>query len=266
MDHTNAFSSLSGMGGTYEEPAATGGTQSTPPEEPATPVVPELKDEEEVPTPVPPPTDTTPDTAPAPPVQQELKDDEEVPVTPEHTPVETPTPAVQEAEILEETVERVHKNTVVAISYQLRVTDAYGALIDKSEGADLFTFLVGGGQMLPKFEEHLMGKQVGEEFSFVIDHKDGYGETQEDALMEVAKREFEVNGVLAETILKEDAYVSMKDQDGNPLIARIDGVGEETVTIDLNHPLAGEDLYFKGNIVSIRNATSHEMALKQVLA
>jgi FKBP-type peptidyl-prolyl cis-trans isomerase SlyD len=151
---------------------------------------------------------------------------------------------------------------VVSLSYELRVDDESGnrVLTDKSEEGHPLTFLYGSGELLPVFEEHLKGMQVGENFSFTIAAEDGYGEYDEDEVHSLPIETFRINGELDYQMLQEGNVLPMSDDMGNRLDGRILEVLPDNIVMDFNHPLAGFDLHFSGTIVNLRKATLEELS------
>ena len=120
-------------------------------------------------------------------------------------------------------------------------------------------FLFGAGGLLPEFETNLAGKLVGSNFEFQILSANAYGEFDENALEYVPKDIFMVDGQLAEDMLQIDKVINLRDQSGGMMRARVAEVAEAEVLLDFNHPLAGVNLFFKGDILDIRDATAEEL-------
>jgi len=122
-----------------------------------------------------------------------------------------------------------------------------GTQFDSSVGKDPLEFTLGQGQVIPGFEEAIIGMKIGESKTVNIPAAEAYGEYRDDFVMEVSRDE------LAEDI---DPMVGMqlelKTTDGNSIIARIIEVTDTMLTLDANFPLAGEDLTFEIELVSIQ--------------
>lgn len=82
----------------------------------------------------------------------------------------------------------------------------------------------------------------------------------EEAIIDLEKSIFEVNGVIDQKLLEIGNTITMQDQHGNPLDGIVVEVGSDTVKMDFNHPLAGESLHFSGEILEVRDATAEEIA------
>jgi len=155
---------------------------------------------------------------------------------------------------------KIEDNKVVTLTYELRQDNAQGELIQKVESGRPFVYLFGVGGLLPKFETSLKGLQAGDTFSFGLSPEEGYGEVTEEAIIDLEKSIFEVNGVIDQKLLEIGNTITMQDQHGNPLDGIVVEVGSDTVKMDFNHPLAGESLHFSGEILEVRDATAEEIA------
>ena len=154
---------------------------------------------------------------------------------------------------------QIEKNTVVTLTYQLHKTDASGDLIEAVDAKNPFVFLFGAGGLLPEFEENLAGKTEGNNFEFGILAANAYGMNDENAVQYVPKDIFVIDGKLAEDLLVVDSFVNLRDSEGQLVRAKISDVGETEVLLDFNHPLAGQDLFFRGEILEVREATDEEI-------
>ena len=141
---------------------------------------------------------------------------------------------------------KVEKNKMVAVDYKLTVD---GAIADQSQPGAPLEFICGTGMLLPKFEEAILGKEPGEKVAFTLSPKDGYGEVIAEAIVDLPKNTFMVDGKLAEDILFAGSQVPMSDAQGNRMIGTIKEVGEETVKMDFNHPMAGKTLNFEVEVI-----------------
>jgi len=108
---------------------------------------------------------------------------------------------------------------------------------------------VGVGELIPGMDEALLGMEVGERKNITIPPEKGYGMPRDDLIINVPTSEFKKAGI--EPI--EGAYI-MTDSG----IAQITTIGEENVTLDFNHPLAGKTLVFEVEVVDIKKETSDE--------
>jgi FKBP-type peptidyl-prolyl cis-trans isomerase SlyD len=150
----------------------------------------------------------------------------------------------------------INQNKVVSLSYTLVVE---GETIETVTAEQPLKFIFGSGYLLPKFEENVYGKKVGDDFSFKLSAKEAYGEVNKDAIVEIPKSAFEVEGKIEEGILELGKVLPMMDSEGNRLNGKIDEIKDAAVVMNFNHPLAGAELNFKGTIVEVREATEQEI-------
>ena len=148
---------------------------------------------------------------------------------------------------------------MVAVDYKLTVD---GAVADQSRPGQPLEFICGTGMLLPKFEEAIDGKEPGEKVSFTLQPKDGYGEFIPEAVVDLPKNIFMVDGKLAEDILFVGSQVPMSDAQGNRMMGVIREVGDQTVKMDFNHPMAGKVLNFEVEVVSVRDVTPEDLMAK----
>ena len=155
---------------------------------------------------------------------------------------------------------QITKNTVVSLAYVLKRDDANGEIIEETRAGDPLVFLFGNGQMLPKFEEHLSTLKTGDDFEFTLTSDDAYGEMDQDAIIDLEKSIFEVEGKIDTEMLAIGNVIPMRDDQGNMLQGIVVSVGDDTVRMDFNHPMAGNVLHFKGNVIEVREASAEELS------
>lgn len=153
----------------------------------------------------------------------------------------------------------IENNKVVTITYKLQESNSEGEVVQEVLENEPFVFLFGNQQVLPDFETNLAGKTEGDKFEFGIKSEDSYGPVNEDAIVDLPKNIFMVDGQLAD-IVKEGSFVPMNDQEGNPMQGLVLEIKEETIKMDFNHPMAGIDLFFSGQVLEVREATDEEVA------
>jgi len=153
----------------------------------------------------------------------------------------------------------ISKNTMVTLTYDLRIDDENGEVIEQTTTDNPLRFLFGAGTMLPKFESHLGGLRQGEQFSMKLSSNDAYGEVNHDAIVELPKHIFIVDGKFDEKLIFVGNTVPMMSSNGQHLNGVVLEVNDENVKMDFNHPLAGEDLFFTGTVIEVRNATAEEL-------
>jgi FKBP-type peptidyl-prolyl cis-trans isomerase SlyD len=146
---------------------------------------------------------------------------------------------------------KVANGQVVSMEYTLWVD---GEILDTSDGQGPLQFLAGSGNIIPGLEREMLDMKIGDEKEVTVTPEDGYGEFDEDAFMEVPRKEFP-----ADMELEEGIELSVSDDEGNSRYARIDSVEADTVHLDFNHPLAGAELKFKVKVVALREPTAEEL-------
>ncbi len=121
-----------------------------------------------------------------------------------------------------------------------------GRVFDTSKEREPLEFKVGEGQIIPGFESGVVGMEVGETRDIEVTPDDAYGPRREELVMEVPVAEF------PEHITPEIGMeLQIKQQDGTPFGVVITDVAEEAVTLDANHPLAGQTLYFQVEVIEV---------------
>ena len=150
----------------------------------------------------------------------------------------------------------IQDEKVVSLTYVLTVD---GEVKDQATEEQPLEFIFGLGYLLPKFEEYIKGKTVGDTFAFDLSPEEGYGVYNAQALVDLPKHIFEIDGKLQEHLLVPGQVIPMMNQAGGVIPGKVVEVGEEHVRMDFNHELAGKDLHFTGKVVAIRDATEKEL-------
>ena len=153
----------------------------------------------------------------------------------------------------------IGKYAMVTLTYDLHVDDENGEMVEQATEAQPLQFLYGAGAMLPKFESQLAGLREGEPFTIKLSKKDAYGEVNEDAVVELPKHVFLVGGKFDDELIKAGNTVPMMSSNGQRLNGMVLEVNDDVVTMDFNHPLAGEDLFFAGKVLAVREASDEEV-------
>jgi len=147
----------------------------------------------------------------------------------------------------------VGDNDVVSMEYTLTVD---GEVVDSSEGHGPVDFIQGQHHIIPGLEKALYGMAVGETKEITVSPEEGYGQPNPEAFMDVPKSEFP-----PEIPLEPGVGIQLRDPtSGQVFDAFIEEVGEETVRLNFNHPLAGKELHFQVKVVGIREATPEEIS------
>ncbi len=135
----------------------------------------------------------------------------------------------------------------VTIDYVLKRSD--GQEVGNTQQAGPQAITLGSGQIFPQIEEALTGMSVGEEQSVLIDCASAFGPRQDALVMDIPR-----DNLPAEPVPQPGMALEAKAQDGTPMTLYIVEVGDQTVTADANHPLAGEDLTFDITLRDIKQA------------
>lgn len=148
---------------------------------------------------------------------------------------------------------QIADNMVVSIHYTLK--DDNGNVLDSSEGKEPLKYLSGGGNIIPGLEKALAGKAIGDSVQASIPPVDAYGERVDAGIQQVPRdafapgQEIEV-GMMFQAQMPEGGTQNLT-------VAAVDG---DNITIDANHPLAGQTLHFDVKIEDVREATEEEAA------
>ncbi|MCA9933567.1 MAG: peptidylprolyl isomerase [Ardenticatenaceae bacterium] len=149
---------------------------------------------------------------------------------------------------------KIADNLVVGLDYTLRLED--NEVIDFSDEGDPLEYLHGHGQIIPGLERELVGMGIGDTKKVAVAPTDGYGEYDDDAFELVPHDAFP-----EDMELEPGMELHMRDSSsGHVIQAFVAEIKPEGVVIDMNHPLAGETLYFEVKVASLRQATTEELA------
>lgn len=147
---------------------------------------------------------------------------------------------------------QIGKNKVATIDYTL--TNAEGAVLDSSEGGEPMAYIQGIGNLIPGLEAALEGKSVGDALQVTIQPEQAYGVRDEDLVQVVDRSAFQGMRELEVGM----QFHAQSDRGDTQVIWVADIDGDE-ITIDGNHPLAGETLNFDVKVVDVREATEEEL-------
>ena len=147
---------------------------------------------------------------------------------------------------------QISRNTVVTIDYTLK--DDKGTVIDSSEGNEALAYLHGADNIIPGLESALEGKTAGEALTVTVTPEDGYGTRNLELIHQVPRNMFPED---------EDIVVGVQyhaqGQEGEVITFMVTAMEGDSVTVDANHPLAGEQLHFDVQIVEVRDASDEEI-------
>lgn len=148
----------------------------------------------------------------------------------------------------------IDEKVYVAIDYKL--TLASGEEVDSSQEGQPFGFITGAGQIIPGLEKELMGKEEGFAGKVVVAPEEGYGVVNDNLFQEVPKSQFP-----ADTQIEPGMTFQAQGPQGPIMISVKEVNDNDTVTVDLNHPLAGEELHFDVKVVEVREPNAQELAV-----
>ncbi|MEO8148184.1 MAG: peptidylprolyl isomerase [Bacteroidia bacterium] len=156
---------------------------------------------------------------------------------------------------------KIASNKVVSVTYELHSSKGSDEkkFVETANIDNPLTFLCGTGSMIPKFEEQIAGLSLGDKFAFSILPEEAYGTVDADAIVSVPLDVFKVEGVVDYEILKVGNVLPMRDNEGNSLNGKVVIIENDHVILDFNHPLAGQQLHFKGEVIEVREATTDEL-------
>ncbi len=155
----------------------------------------------------------------------------------------------------------MESNKFISVSYQLYdITEGKSDLIEQTSDERPFIFVSGMGVTLPAFEEQIVNLAKGESFDFTLTPEQAYGAHYAERIIDLEKEIFTINGQFDAQHVQVGAIIPLQNEDGNRFKGVVLEIGDSKVKIDLNHPLAGKTLNFKGEITESREATAEEVA------
>lgn len=149
----------------------------------------------------------------------------------------------------------------VTVAYELYANNEKGIheLMEKAPAEHPFQFITGMGVALDSFEEKILAHNEGDEFDFTLSVDEAYGPYEQEHVLELPKKTFFIDGRFDKNTVYPGAVLPLVNADGNHFHGLVLEVKDDTVTIDLNHPLAGKALHFKGIVTTMRPATDDEI-------
>ncbi|QQD18761.1 peptidylprolyl isomerase [Spongiibacter nanhainus] len=147
---------------------------------------------------------------------------------------------------------QVANNCVVAFHYTLTSDD--GVELDSSKGKDPLAYLHGHGGIIPGLERELEGKAAGDNLKVTVEPADAYGEVNPELVQPVPREAFQ--GVDS---IEVGMQFQAQGSNGQVQMVVVKDVSDETVTVDANHPLAGQTLHFDVAIEDVREASEEEL-------
>ena len=146
----------------------------------------------------------------------------------------------------------VADDVVVSLDYTLTVE---GKLVDASEENEPIEFIQGYQNIVPGLEKELYSLSIGDSKEITVSPKDGYGDVDPEAVMDVPRSEFP-----KDTDLESGLELALQQPDGQVMHAIVSSITDDSVKLDFNHPLAGKELVFRITVVGLRAASDEEIA------
>ncbi len=146
----------------------------------------------------------------------------------------------------------IKNGKVVDLAYSLK--SSKGEVLDQSSKEDPFTYLHGAQQIVPGLETALAGLNIGDKKQVTVTAAEGYGEVNSDLKLTVQRAQFPPNAQI-----EEGMQFETQTPDGQGIVFTIEKVEGDKVSIDGNHPLAGQNLHFDVEVLNIRDATQDEL-------
>lgn len=158
-------------------------------------------------------------------------------------------------------------NRVIEIAYDLYTIDeGEQHLVERATEDKPYRFISGFGLTLEILEKAVVELEQDSPFDVTLTKDQAYGDYEEERVLDLDRQIFCINGHFDREHIYKNAVVPLQNEEGMPLMGRVLEVGDEKVKMDLNHPLAGVDLRFKGKVVLNRQAMEEEvqMLIKQL--
>lgn len=153
------------------------------------------------------------------------------------------------------------ENKYITVAYKLySIEDGERDFTEEAPANHPFQFISGLGLTLEAFESQVRDLNKGDKFDFTIKADEAYGEYDEDHVIDLPKNIFMIDGKFDNERIVEGAVVPLMTSEGQRINGSVVEVRDDVVVMDMNHPLAGCDLNFIGEIVESRPATNEELA------
>ncbi len=151
----------------------------------------------------------------------------------------------------------ITEKCIVTLEY--RLLEESGKIIDSSEQNGALSYLHGAGMMMPGIEKAVNNREAGFSYKGIIEPKDGYGEYNEKSIIPVPKAH------LAHLVdqMEEGKLYNFDTGGGNQQLIKIVKIEENIITVDVNHPYAGESISFECKVLDVREATEAELNPKK---
>lgn len=147
---------------------------------------------------------------------------------------------------MSDSVNQIGENSEVILHFDLKLSD--GSAVDSTKVNNKpAKMVVGDGSLTPNFEKCLLGLKVGDKKAFSINADDAFGMPNPDNIYYVDRNKFD-----SDTVLEEGMIMGFSQPDGSELPGIIRSIAGQSVTIDFNHPLAGQDIIFDVEILDVK--------------
>lgn len=163
----------------------------------------------------------------------------------------------------------MQENKYITVAYELYTDNEKGIheLVEKAPVEHPFQFITNMGVALDAFEAKVAALAEGENFDFTLTADEAYGPYEEAHVIDLNKEVFCIDGRFDKNTIYPGNVIPLVNADGNRFQGLILEVTDSKVKVDLNHPLAGKDLHFRGEVVTSRPATVAEIqAMAQMLS
>jgi len=154
---------------------------------------------------------------------------------------------------------KIDKNTVASIAYKIHIDTPTGELIEFADERNPRSMIFGVDRIMLGLEKNLMGREENTEFDFSLSPDEAFGDYKNDLILDVTKSAFRVDGKINEALLYINNEISMIDNQGNRVKGKVLELGDETVKMNFNHPLAGKSLFISGKIMNVRVVTQEDL-------
>ena len=156
-------------------------------------------------------------------------------------------------------MEKKH-NMFMAVSYTLYTVDGENReKIEEAPTTKPFEFISGFGVTLDEFEKNIVELEPGAQFDFELTKEQAYGDYEEERVLDLDRSIFQINGHFDHENIFVDAIVPLQNEEGNRFYGRVMDITDDKVKMDLNHPLTGKTLNFKGRVLEKREASNQEI-------
>lgn len=159
------------------------------------------------------------------------------------------------------TIMETSENKYITVAYKLyTVENGEREFTEEAPAEHPFQFISGLGLTLEAFENQIAGLNQGDKFDFTIPAADAYGDYNDEHVIDLPKEIFIIDGKFDSEHIVEGAVVPLMTNEGQRVNGSVVEVKSDVVVMDMNHPLAGCDLNFVGEVVVNRAATNDELA------